>query len=83
MTRRLTSEVDSIADRLASLPPLGLAAIKEMIRTSWQYSLDEELERQAGRCGASASPRIIAKASPPFSKSGSRSSTADDHLFRA
>ena len=44
----LESEVDSIAARLASLPPLGLAAIKEMIRTSWQYSLDEELERQAG-----------------------------------
>jgi 2-(1,2-epoxy-1,2-dihydrophenyl)acetyl-CoA isomerase len=44
----LDGEVDAIADRLASLPPLGLAAIKEMIRTSWQYSLDEELERQAG-----------------------------------
>ncbi len=29
-----------------SLPPLGLAAIKEMIRSSWQYSLDEELDRQ-------------------------------------
>ena len=25
-----------IADKLASLPPLGLAAIKEMIRSSWQ-----------------------------------------------
>lgn len=44
----LDSEVDAIADKLASLPPLGLAAIKEMIRSSWQYSLDEELERQAG-----------------------------------
>jgi 2-(1,2-epoxy-1,2-dihydrophenyl)acetyl-CoA isomerase len=44
----LDSEVDSIAEKLASLPPLGLAAIKEMIRSSWQYSLDEELERQAG-----------------------------------
>jgi len=44
----LDGEVDAIAARLASLPPLGLAAIKEMIRTSWQYSLDEELERQAG-----------------------------------
>jgi 2-(1,2-epoxy-1,2-dihydrophenyl)acetyl-CoA isomerase len=44
----LDAEVDAIADKLASLPPLGLAAIKEMIRTSWQYSLDEELERQAG-----------------------------------
>jgi 2-(1,2-epoxy-1,2-dihydrophenyl)acetyl-CoA isomerase len=37
----LDGEVDAIADKLASLPPLGLAAIKEMIRTSWQYSLDE------------------------------------------
>jgi 2-(1,2-epoxy-1,2-dihydrophenyl)acetyl-CoA isomerase len=44
----LDSEVDAIAGKLASLPPLGLAAIKDMIRSSWQYSLDEELERQAG-----------------------------------
>jgi len=44
----LDAEVDSIASKLAALPPLGLAAIKEMIRSSWQYSLDEELERQAG-----------------------------------
>ena len=44
----LDAEVDAIADKLASLPPLGLAAIKGMIRASWQYSLDEELERQAG-----------------------------------
>jgi 2-(1,2-epoxy-1,2-dihydrophenyl)acetyl-CoA isomerase len=44
----LEAEVDAIANKLASLPPLGLAAIKEMIRSSWQYSLDEELERQAG-----------------------------------
>ena len=44
----LDAEVDSVASKLASLPPLGLAAIKEMIRASWQYSLDEELERQAG-----------------------------------
>jgi 2-(1,2-epoxy-1,2-dihydrophenyl)acetyl-CoA isomerase len=44
----LDEEVDAIALKLASLPPLGLAAIKDMIRTSWQYSLDEELERQAG-----------------------------------
>ena len=44
----LDSEVDALAGKLASLPPLGLAAIKEMIRSSWQYSLDEELERQAG-----------------------------------
>jgi len=44
----LDTEIDTIANKLASLPPLGLAAIKEMIRSSWQYSLDEELERQAG-----------------------------------
>lgn len=44
----LDAEVDAIANKLASLPPLGLAAIKERIRSSWQYSLDEELERQAG-----------------------------------
>jgi len=44
----LDPEVAAIANKLASLPPLGLAAIKEMIRASWQYSLDEELERQAG-----------------------------------
>ena len=44
----LASEVDAIANKLASLPPLGLAAIKDMIRSSWQHSLDEELELQAG-----------------------------------
>src|SRR5947209_2392781 len=44
----LDAEVDAIANKLTSLPPLGLAAIKEMIRSSWQYSLDEELDRQAG-----------------------------------
>ena len=44
----LDREVNSIANKLTSLPPLGLAAIKEMIRSSSQYSLDEELERQAG-----------------------------------
>jgi 2-(1,2-epoxy-1,2-dihydrophenyl)acetyl-CoA isomerase len=44
----LDAEVDAVAQKLASLPPLGLAAIKEMIRSSWQYSLDEELDRQAG-----------------------------------
>jgi len=43
----LDAEVEAIAGKLASLPTLGLAAIKEMIRSSWQYSLDEELERQA------------------------------------
>ncbi|HZU50719.1 MAG TPA: 2-(1,2-epoxy-1,2-dihydrophenyl)acetyl-CoA isomerase PaaG [Sphingomicrobium sp.] len=44
----LDLNVNAVASKLASLPPLGLAATKEMIRSSWQYSLDEELERQAG-----------------------------------
>ena len=65
----LDAEVDAIATKLASLPPLGLAAIKEMIRSSWQYSLDEELDARPEPCAASASPKIIAKASPPSSKS--------------
>ena len=43
----LDTEIDAIANKLAALPPLGLAAIKQMIRSSWQYSLEEELERQA------------------------------------
>ncbi|HKX92840.1 MAG TPA: 2-(1,2-epoxy-1,2-dihydrophenyl)acetyl-CoA isomerase PaaG [Sphingomicrobium sp.] len=43
----LDAEVDALAARLASLPPLGLAAIKEMVRSSWSRTLDEELERQA------------------------------------
>lgn len=42
----LDSEVDTVAARLASLPPLGLAAIKELIRSSWSNTLDEELDRQ-------------------------------------
>src|SRR5207244_2520643 len=33
----LDAEVDAIANKLASLAPLGLAAIKEMIHSSWQY----------------------------------------------
>jgi 2-(1,2-epoxy-1,2-dihydrophenyl)acetyl-CoA isomerase len=42
----LDAEVDGIAQRLAALPPLGLAATKEMIRASWQHSLNDELDRQ-------------------------------------
>ena len=42
----LDAEVDAIANRLASLPPLGLAAIKEMIRSSWGRTLDQELHLQ-------------------------------------
>jgi 2-(1,2-epoxy-1,2-dihydrophenyl)acetyl-CoA isomerase len=43
---QLDSEVDSVAAKLASLPPLGLAAIKQIIRTSWSRSLDDELDLQ-------------------------------------
>ena len=42
----LDAEVDAIASKLASLPPLGLAEIKKMIRASWANTLDEELNRQ-------------------------------------
>jgi 2-(1,2-epoxy-1,2-dihydrophenyl)acetyl-CoA isomerase len=44
--QELDSEVDGIADKLASLPPLGLAAIKKMIRESWSHTLDQELHCQ-------------------------------------
>jgi 2-(1,2-epoxy-1,2-dihydrophenyl)acetyl-CoA isomerase len=42
----LESEVDAIAAKLATLPPLGLAAIKTIIRTSGSRTLDEELDLQ-------------------------------------
>ena len=42
----LDAEVDAIGQKLASLPPLGLAAIKEMIRSSWSHTLDQELNHQ-------------------------------------
>ena len=40
----LDSEVDAIAGKLAALPPLGLAAIKSIIRTTGERSLGEELD---------------------------------------
>ena len=42
----LDDEVEALAARLAALPPLGLAAIKSIIRSTWSRSLDEELELQ-------------------------------------
>ena len=42
----LDAAVDALAEKLAAMPPLGLAAIKSMIRTSWDRSLDEELTLQ-------------------------------------
>ena len=42
----LDSAVDALAEKLAAMPPLGLAAIKQMIRSSWNRSLDQELDLQ-------------------------------------
>ena len=42
----LDTEVDALAARLAGLPPLGLAAIKQIIRTSGERTLDQELDLQ-------------------------------------
>jgi len=42
----LDGEIDALANKLAAMPPLGLAAIKAMIRTSWDRSLDAELDFQ-------------------------------------
>jgi 2-(1,2-epoxy-1,2-dihydrophenyl)acetyl-CoA isomerase len=42
----LDATVDALAEKLAAMPPLGLAAIKQMIRTSWDRSLEEELTLQ-------------------------------------
>ena len=43
---QLGSEVDGIAQKLASLPPLGLAATKAIIRSTWSRTLAEELHMQ-------------------------------------
>jgi 2-(1,2-epoxy-1,2-dihydrophenyl)acetyl-CoA isomerase len=42
----LDAEVDAIANKLAALAPLGLAATKKMIRESWSHTLDQELNHQ-------------------------------------
>jgi 2-(1,2-epoxy-1,2-dihydrophenyl)acetyl-CoA isomerase len=42
----LDAEVDALAAKLAALPPLGLAAIKRLIRSSGERTLDQELELQ-------------------------------------
>jgi 2-(1,2-epoxy-1,2-dihydrophenyl)acetyl-CoA isomerase len=42
----LDGQVDELASRLASLPPLGLAAIKQLIRSSGERTLDQELDLQ-------------------------------------
>ncbi|GAA4008119.1 2-(1,2-epoxy-1,2-dihydrophenyl)acetyl-CoA isomerase PaaG [Sphingomonas humi] len=42
----LDGEVDALAARLAGLPPLGLAAIKQIVRTTGERTLDQELDLQ-------------------------------------
>jgi 2-(1,2-epoxy-1,2-dihydrophenyl)acetyl-CoA isomerase len=42
----LDSEVDALAARFAAAPTRGLAAIKKMVRESWDHGLDEELDLQ-------------------------------------
>jgi 2-(1,2-epoxy-1,2-dihydrophenyl)acetyl-CoA isomerase len=42
----LDAEVDGLAARLAALPPLGLAAIKALIRSTGGRTLDQELDLQ-------------------------------------
>jgi 2-(1,2-epoxy-1,2-dihydrophenyl)acetyl-CoA isomerase len=42
----LDAEVDALAQKLASMAPLGLAATKDMIRESWQHTMEQELHRQ-------------------------------------
>lgn len=42
----LDTEVDAIAAKLASLPPLGLAAIKSIIRSTGERTLAQELDLQ-------------------------------------
>ena len=42
----LDSEVETLASKLAALPPLGLAAIKSIIRSTGERTLDQELDLQ-------------------------------------
>ena len=42
----LDATVDALAARLAAMPPLGLAAIKSLIRTTGARTLDQELDLQ-------------------------------------
>jgi 2-(1,2-epoxy-1,2-dihydrophenyl)acetyl-CoA isomerase len=42
----LDGEVDALAQKLAGLPPLGLAAIKSLLRTTGERTLDQELDLQ-------------------------------------
>ena len=43
---QLDAEVDKLAAKIAASPPLGIAAIKKMIRSSWKRDLGTELDLQ-------------------------------------
>ena len=70
----LDSEVDALAARLAAMPPLGLAATKKMIRSTWSRTLDQELNEERNemrRLGFSADYRegvaaFLEKRKPTF-----------------
>src|SRR5687767_14756560 len=47
----LDAEVDALAAKLAALPPLGLAATKKMIRSTWGRTLDQELDEERNEMG--------------------------------
>jgi 2-(1,2-epoxy-1,2-dihydrophenyl)acetyl-CoA isomerase len=42
----LESEADGLAAKLAAMPPLGLSAIKSIIRSAWGRTLEQELHLQ-------------------------------------
>lgn len=70
----LDDEVNGLAEKLASLPPLGLAATKKLIRSTWARTLDQELNEQRNemrRLGYSADYRegvaaFLEKRTPTF-----------------
>ena len=66
----LDAEVDAIASKLASLPPLGLAAIKDMIRTTGSAPSTRNWTSSETRCDGSASPKTTARALRRSSRSG-------------
>ena len=73
----LDAEVDALAAKLAALPPLGLAAIKSIIRTTGTARSTRSSKCSATKCAAWVSPPTIAKASRLSSKNGRPSSPAN------